>query len=209
MSLSRRSKPATERIFCRLMPRSAACFQGRDDVVVREHGLDRRLIALHQAEGRLQVGGENPIGVGAIARVARNFSGIRIVPRSSSLKCAGSSSQALNSRPSSASANDPLAIDLVFERRFLERPRSARCSQTLSGDSRCENPGSAISARARSEDWSRCGRCSRVRPDPAGHPSRSVFPQAPHRSAAKSPAASHRRAISAQVSAALPPPSTA
>ena len=84
---------------------------------------------------------------------------------------------------------NPLAIDLVLDRRFLERLRLRVVVETPSTDSRCGNRGSPISAHARSADWFRCGRCFRARSDPAGRPSPSSFAASSAPVSDKSPAA--------------------
>ena len=117
----------------------------------------------------------NPPASIAIAPLARNFSGIRIVPRSSSLKCLGSSSHALNVAPEICHPPRSARDRSGFPAALVEGLLSARCSQTPSADSRCGNPASPISAHARSGDWSRCERCFQARSGRAGRLSRSVF----------------------------------
>ena len=197
MSLSRRSKPAERadvlQTSRRVRPPSSTPRRRRFPEI------PARPLRPPPAPGRRPAAGSRPQilpGSAAIAPVARNSCGIRIVPRSSSAKCAGSSSHALKSRLSFSSRQNPVAIDLVLKRRFLERPGLRDCNRTPSGDSRCGNREPAISAHARSEDWFRCAGCSRGRIRSSG-PSFAVnFSANSAPVSGNSPAESQRRAIS-------------
>ena len=61
-----------------------------------------------------------PTGVGAIAPLARNFSGIRTVPRSNSREMLGIEQPCLEFAPEIVVGQDAVAVDLVLQRRFLE-----------------------------------------------------------------------------------------
>ena len=168
-------------------------------LALAEHGVGRRSSPCTRPNAGCRFDGANPTGVGAIAPLARNFSGIRMVPRSSSARCLGSSSHALNSRlrPSSARI----------------RSRSIWFSSGASSNvARLRVVAKHLQQIVGAEIAHR--RFRRMRDLQIGFDAVDVFgldqiertvlgqstcPQAPRRSAADSPAASHRCAMSAQV----------
>ena len=111
-------------------------------------------------------------------------------------RCLGSSSHALKSRLRSSSARIR-SRSIWFSSGASSNVRRLRVVvETPSTDSRCGNRAPPISAHARSEDWSRCDRCSRAGSDPAGRLLAVSFSASSAPVSGESPAASQRRAIS-------------
>ena len=173
MSLSRRSKPPTERMFCRLHAELRSLPQRGDDVVLAETGFGA--LALHQAEFRLQVRWREPDRRWRNRASGQEFFGDQHACRDRIRRdCLGSSSHALNSRLRSSSARIR-ARSIWFSIGASSKRALPPRSETLSSDSRCGNREPRISAHARSANWSRSGRCSGARSGRAGHPLPTVL----------------------------------
>ncbi len=103
-------------------PAFACLLQCGDDVTFLEYRVSRGTIALHKAEGRLQVGrrkscrrGGNRTGGKKFLR-DQNHAAVQLT------EVRGIEQPRLELALETGVRQNPLAIDLVFERRLLERP---------------------------------------------------------------------------------------
>jgi len=122
------------------MPRAAA-FSIRDHLALAKN-LVAIAVGLDQAKCRLAIRRRESDRRRAWPRSREIFSGTKMVPRSSSARFFGSSNQALNSALQAGVGKNPLAIDLVLQRRLLEHPRLCIKPEYFSADNRSKFAGS-------------------------------------------------------------------